>query len=654
MFKRLSNFISSHYISRYWILLIDVVASLIATMLVFWAVNFFTHVILSFNVYLYIAALSILVSLLVFSVFRTHYGVIRHTTLKEMWRISIAALLKGMIMYFIILFTPLGEMLTYHDLAERLFVAELADIILTLFILMMIRIFLANFYSFLVNKQVSSDTKKVFIYGDSDESVSVLGMIEKIYDSNYKCVGFLVPVEKGASSGGKNTGTKKMLCGYPVIQVENERVFQKAATSHIFNALIFPSYKSARKEKDRFIDFCTRREIEVLIKPVMNAVSEGENILAPIREVKIEDLLGRDEVSINMNEINSFLTDKVVLVTGAAGSIGSQLCRLLLTIPIQKLIMLDMAETPLHDLQLELRDKNPLVEKKFLIADVRSRARIESIFQRYSPNVVFHAAAYKHVPLMESNPCEAVNVNVFGTKKMADIAVKYGAEKFVMISTDKAVNPANVMGASKRIAEIYVQSLSKAIAAGVVKGKTKFVTTRFGNVLGSNGSVIPLFRKQIAEGGPVTVTDPRIVRYFMTIPEACRLVMEAATMGKGDEIFVFDMGEPVRILDLAKNMIKLAGLTIDEDIEIKFIGLRPGEKLYEELLNNAENTIPTIHKKIFLAKVAKYVYGDVEKSLEELKIKANEMSKEETVAIMKRIVPEFKSCNSRYGMLDQN
>jgi FlaA1/EpsC-like NDP-sugar epimerase len=375
--------------------------------------------------------------------------------------------------------------------------------------------------------------------------------------------------------------------------------------------------------------------------------------MPPLREVKIEDLLGREQVHINMDEIRTFLTDKVVMVTGAAGSIGSELCRQLLKIPIQKLILFDIAETPMNDVMLELKDVAPRIEKKFVIGDVRQRPKLEYVFKRYQPNVVFHAAAYKHVPMMENNPVEAVNTNVFGTMNVANMSLEFGVEKFVMVSTDKAVNPANVMGASKRIAEIYTQSLSRAIAEGKVKGKTKYVTTRFGNVLGSNGSVIPLFKKQIAAGGPVTVTDPRIIRYFMTIPEACRLVLEAATMGKEDEIFVFDMGEPVKIADLAKNMITLAGLELGKDIKIEYVGLCPGEKLYEELLSNEENTIPTVHKTIFLAKVRRYDYEDVKANFDKLKEATVTMDKEATVAQMKEIVPEFKSCNSRYGRLDK-
>ena len=378
-----------------------------------------------------------------------------------------------------------------------------------------------------------------------------------------------------------------------------------------------------------------------------------ESNINKVREIKIEDLLGREEIKIDEVEIKEFLTDKVVFVTGGAGSIGGQLCRLLIQMPIRKLILIDMAETPLHNMQLELSAQSPRVAKKFIVADVRNAQRMHALFAKYQPNVVFHAAAYKHVPLMESNPCEAVLSNVFGTVNVVNYSVEFGVEKFIMISTDKAVNPTNVMVASKRIAEIYVQTLGRAIAQGERSGKTKFVTTRFGNVLGSNGSVIPLFKEQIAKGGPLTVTDPRIIRYFMTIPEACRLVLEAATLGKGCDIFVFDMGAPVKIDDLAKNMIALAGLELGKDIDIEYVGLRPGEKLYEELLKDEENTLPTEHEKIFHAQVREYELSQVEEQLRELYDRAVEMKKDDTVMVMKRIVPEYKSANSRYGRLDE-
>ena len=393
--------------------------------------------------------------------------------------------------------------------------------------------------------------------------------------------------------------------------------------------------------------------MHMLVLPSIDKLQTGKSQFHFLPEVRIEDLLGRDEIRINMKEIADSLKGKVVLVTGAAGSIGSELCRQLCTFGLKKLILFDSAETPMHNIRLELEEKFPDVRFEPVMGDIRMINRVESVFSRFHPQILFHAAAYKHVPLMEENPCEAVHTNVYGTRNVANMAVKYGVEKFVMISTDKAVNPTNVMGASKRLAEIYVQSLSLAINEGKIPGKTQFITTRFGNVLGSNGSVIPRFREQLSKGGPLTVTHPDIIRYFMTIPEACRLVLEAAFMGKGGEIFVFDMGTPVKIADLARRMIELSGLIPDKDIEIKYTGLRPGEKLYEELLATKENTLPTENQKIYRAKVREYDYKEVDYAIDQLTELAIRVEKMEMVKMMKQIVPEFKSKNSEYEKLDK-
>ena len=417
------------------------------------------------------------------------------------------------------------------------------------------------------------------------------------------------------------------------------------------DGVLFPNIKVAHQERDRLIRYCEQASLKTLVVPEMEELRGGE-AKRSVREIRIEDLLGREEIHINLDEIGNLLEGKTVLVTGAAGSIGSEICRQLAHFPIKKLVCFDSAETPMHNLRLELEEKYKGLNFVPVIGDVRSPDRVDYVFRNWHPQVVFHAAAYKHVPLMEENPCEAIHTNVFGTRVMADAAVSYGVEKFVMISTDKAVNPTNIMGCSKRLAEIYVQSLSLAIERGEVKGETRFITTRFGNVLGSNGSVIPRFREQIAQGGPVTVTHPDIIRYFMTIPEACRLVLEAGTMGKGGEIFIFDMGEPVKIADLAKRMIELSGLQVDKDIEIKYTGLRPGEKLYEELLNNKENTKETPHEKIRVAAVREYIYKDVVEHINvltelSLRVQILLMVKE-----MKAFVPEFKSQNSQFEELD--
>lgn len=367
----------------------------------------------------------------------------------------------------------------------------------------------------------------------------------------------------------------------------------------------------------------------------------------------IEDLLMRDEIQIDMNLIEKRFKNKTILVTGAAGSIGSELCRQLTQIGIEKLVLYDYAETPIHSIQLELNKKFPKMKFVYILGDVRMKKRIERVIATYMPDIIFHAAAYKHVPLMEEHPCEAITTNVYGTKIVADLAVKYGVEQMILVSTDKAVNPTNVMGASKRLAEIYVQSLGLAIENKEITGVTTFITTRFGNVLGSQGSVIPLFKMQIETGGPVTVTHPDITRYFMTIPEACKLVVEAATIGHNNEVVVFDMGESVRIADLAYRMIKLSGYIPGEDIQIVYTGLRPGEKLYEELLNSDENTLPTSFDKIRVAKVRQFSYSDIKPIIKRITTLALEGDELQTIIHLKLIIPEFQSENSRFQMLDQ-
>ena len=643
MFKRFFTAFQDRYAHKSIIFAIDGLASVLASVLAF----LFANMILDFenlsnSYYLYILLFSSIATFISIITFKTYSVAVRHTTIIEVGRLFGVSVFKAgiMLLFLFALISTKAVVIPFLTLV----VVQFVDILITLVAFVMIRAFVAYVFKMMLKKISEETALRVLVYGDNVRSVSTGTMVIKSPD--YIFCGFLMIDQQVAFS-------KRTLSGYPIYTVNTEIKFKDIVESHNIGGIVFSSYEDARNEQNRLLPYCTKHGIAVMISPGVSEISEGAAIMPPLREVKIEDLLGREQVHINMDEIRSFLTDKVVMVTGAAGSIGSELCRQLLKIPIQKLILFDIAETPMNDVMLELKDVSPRIEKKFVIGDVRQRPKLEYVFKRYQPSVVFHAAAYKHVPMMENNPVEAVNTNVFGTMNVANMALEFGVEKFVMVSTDKAVNPANVMGASKRLAEIYTQSLSGAIAEGKIKGKTKYVTTRFGNVLGSNGSVIPLFKKQIAAGGPVTVTDPRIIRYFMTIPEACRLVLEAATMGKDDEIFVFDMGEPVKIADLAKNMISLAGLELDKDIKIEYVGLRPGEKLYEELLSNEENTIPTVHKKIFLAKVRKYNYEDIKANFDKLKEAALSMDKDATVAQMKEIVPEFKSCNSRYGRLDK-
>lgn len=471
-----------------------------------------------------------------------------------------------------------------------------------------------------------------------------MSLQQRMYTSkHYQVVGYINPNQRLKSY---------RISDLPVYFFKNEENFTHFMSKRTIGGIIFPSYEAVQRESETLVRYGQKIGIKNLVSPPIDIVGSGLKKTA-IREVKIEDLLGREEIKINMQEIIDNFSGKVVMVTGAAGSIGSELCRQIATFGVNHLVLFDNAETPMHEIRLELEKSFPELHFTPFIGDVRSCERLRMAFEKFHPQVVFHAAAYKHVPLMEENPCEAVLVNVVGSRHVADFCVEYNVEKMIMISTDKAVNPTNVMGASKRLAEIYVQSLGLAIERGEIPGTTKFVTTRFGNVLGSNGSVIPYFRKQIATGGPVTVTHPDITRFFMTIPEACRLVMEAATMGKGNEIFVFEMGQAVKIVDLATRMIELAGYRPGEDIEIKFTGLRPGEKLYEEVLSDKENTIPTENKKIRIAKVRRYEYTDILTTYAEFETLSRAVEIMDTVKLMKEVVPEFKSKNSpRFEVLD--
>lgn len=405
------------------------------------------------------------------------------------------------------------------------------------------------------------------------------------------------------------------------------------------------------ESKNELVDVCIRNQVKIRTIPPVDKWVRGELSINQIKEINIEDLLGRESIKLDRHEVQSDLQGKRVLITGAAGSIGSELVRQVIQYNPESLILIDQAESDLYEIEREIRRKESWSKIVLYLADITNKDRVEAIFAAHKPEVVFHAAAYKHVPMMESNPSEAIVCNILGTKLLADLSVANHVRKFVMISTDKAVNPTNVMGCSKRIAEIYVQSLNSHVT--LTGGKTSFVTTRFGNVLGSNGSVIPLFKKQIQQGGPVTVTHPEVTRYFMTIPEACQLVLEAGTMGKGGEIFIFDMGSAIKIADLAKKMIYLSGFEPGRDIEIVYTGLREGEKLYEELLNNYEDTLPTHHKKIMIAKVKEHSYDEINKFVDlfnDLVYDANELK---MVALMKELVPEYKSNYSRYEVLDQ-
>lgn len=623
------------YFSRWLVFLIDLFFSLTSTLIALALVNYLSIAVITNQISWIILISSVCCSIISFFSLQTYKGIIRHSSFTEAGRIAIASLLK------VSLIVPLASVITTGLSLKTLILGGLTDLFLTFFILTLLRVVLITIHSFIVYS-ITSYRGKFLIFG-TDSPTSLLNEISMPDQKIYRMKGFL------------NIGTRTSLRigKYKVYSIMEQVEFNRLVNRKNIRAILFTNYQDVKAESERLVRYCEKKKVRMLVLPSIDELENDKTVLQNLHEVRIEDLLGRDEIQINMSEIATSLNDKTVMVTGAAGSIGSELCRQLCAFGLRHLILFDSAETPTHNIRLELEDKFPDVEFTPVMGDVRMPSRVESVFKRYTPQIVFHAAAYKHVPLMEENPCEAVHTNVYGTCNVADIAVKYNVEKFIMISTDKAVNPTNVMGASKRLAEIYVQSLSVAISKGLHIGKTRFITTRFGNVLGSNGSVIPRFREQLMKGGPLTVTHPDIVRFFMTIPEACRLVLEAAFMGKGNEIFVFDMGTPVKIADLAHRMIELAGLTPDKDIKIKYTGLRPGEKLYEEILATKENTIPTENSKIFRAKVREYNFDDISKMLSFLIDLAIKVDKLKMVKVMKQIVPEFKSKNSEYEILDE-
>ena len=625
------------YLNRWIIFLIDLFLSVFSTVTSLALVSYILDWNYTDQIILTVFLASLFCSTASFLVCQTYKGIIRHSAFTETGRIAMSSSLKVATILPVLLFTT--GLLSFRGFL----LGSVVDFFLTFFILTIFRAFLITLYTFMVSSIASNRKDKLFIFGHEDSSPALLNDSFLRENSSYQVEGFL--------RFGQRVSMRIGL--YKVYFITDQEEFSRWVNRYNIKAILFTDYKAVKEESERLVRFCEKEKVRMLLLPSLDELKGGKLKMRALPEVRIEDLLGREEIRINMEEIAGSLKGKVVLVTGAAGSIGSELCRQLCHFGLKQLVLFDSAETPMHNIRLELEEKFPDVEFTPVMGDIRMIHRVESIYQRFHPQLVFHAAAYKHVPLMEENPCEAVHTNVYGTRNVADMAVKYDVDKFIMVSTDKAVNPTNVMGASKRLAEMYVQSLSIAISKGRQSGKTRFITTRFGNVLGSNGSVIPRFREQLAKGGPLTVTHPDIIRYFMTIPEACRLVLEAAFMGKGNEIFVFDMGTPVKIADLARRMIELAGLIPGEDIEIKYTGLRPGEKLYEELLATKENTLPTENEKIYRAQVREYDYEDIctlMSPLIDLAIKVDKMG---TVRMMKGIVPEFKSKNSVYEALDK-
>lgn len=575
-----------------------------------------------------IAPLVLFVRALSFMAFRSYAGLIRYTSAKDAERIFLVVSTSTILLFLV-------NFINYSG-TEQFIIPNsilLIDFFITTILLVGSRLFYKAVYYTIKNTDIDKDN--IIIVGVEQSAAAAKRAIDRDTISNIKVIAFIDPHNQ---QEGKKIED---------IDIYNTYKLDYLLQKHKISKVIIAQKNIDPIKKTKIIDKCLNFDVKVQTIPDATAWINGELSLNQIKSIKIEDLLERPPIVLDKKRIQSYIKGKTVLVTGAAGSIGSEMVRQIAKFYPKKIILFDQAESPLYDLELELKESLHFYEFETVIGSITNNYRVNKLFEVYKPNVVFHAAAYKHVPMMENNPTEAVFNNVSGTKLIADTSVKYGVEKFVMISTDKAVNPTNIMGASKRIAEIYTQTLNKS-------ADTNFITTRFGNVLGSNGSVIPRFRKQIEQGGPLTITHPEVTRFFMTIPEACQLVLEAGAMGQGGEIFIFDMGKSVKILDLAKKMIKLSGLTLGKDIQINFTGLRPGEKLYEELLNNKENTIPTYHPKIMIAMVQDYQPEVVFSKINELIGQLSNHNNFRIVSLMKDIVPEFLSKNSIYEDIDRH
>ena len=624
---------SNRFLSRWLVLAIDLIIVMFSFSLATLLRMNFHYSEIDFYSFQFHFALLFFIRLAVFLGFKSYMGIIRHTSIEDAILI-LKAVISGSIITGVF-----SIALRYSMGVDTLLYVPLSilgiDFFICLFLMVSLRFFVKSFYESFVNE--FKPAVGVLIYGAGYSGMLTKNVIQNDRGVNYQVLGFI---------DDNPSKIDKTIEGIRVFSLPDamEKFVDQFEGLQVIMAINNIGLQAKRKISDVFLD----RGVVVKILPSVDKWVNGEFALNQIHNVKIEDLLGREEIQMNNKQISQEINSKSVLVTGASGSIGSEIVRQLIAYFPAKLILVDQSESGLFDLEYELSGLIPSnIELVVKIADVTDSNRLATIFKAHKPSFVFHAAAYKHVPLMEKNPYEAVKVNILGTQILADLATEHGVDKFVMVSTDKAVNPTNVMGATKRFAEMYTQSLNDL--EGV---RTKFIATRFGNVLGSSGSVIPLFKKQIERGGPVTVTHPDITRYFMTIPEACELVLEAATMGEGGEVFVFDMGESVKIINLAKKMITLSGLRVDRDIEIKYTGLRPGEKLYEELLNTDENTLPTHHPKILIAKVNSPSFAYMELQILEIERLLKEGDNNNLVALIKEVIPEYKSNNSVFEKLD--
>ena len=635
MIHKIFHSLAHHFVSRWVILLKDLTLLSMALIAAY---------LLRFNFSLtdgqvsqmwFHLAVSFIVALVSFLIFKPYAGIIRHTSLEDVIRLGKSIFLLGIIMFLLNMANATFGKGRFPALPHSILIIYLLS---GLFLLLTTRMVIKILFSSFSHSGIPR--RNVLIYGAGKAGLTTLSVINADKDSGYKVIGFL---DHNLLMHGK---VMQGVTVYPPSMI-NEAFLDRFKVKDV----IFSVQNISPEEKRELIaDLISQAAVVVREIPPASSWINGELSLKQLNKVRIEDLLQRAPIKLDMTHVLEELRDKIILVTGAAGSIGSEISRQLCNLHPARIIFLDQAESPLYDLQQELIKAFPAMTSRFefVVGDTSNRETIERLFRLYRPQMVYHAAAYKHVPLMESNPFEAVRVNIFGTRIVADAALRYRVTRFVMVSTDKAVNPTNVMGATKRTAEIYIQSLN--LRPG---NKTAFITTRFGNVLGSNGSVIPLFERQIASGGPVTVTHPDIIRYFMTIPEACQLVLEAGVMGICGEIFLFDMGKPIKINDLALQMIRLSGLKPGKDINIIYTGLRPGEKLFEELLTSGENNLPTHHPKITIAQVCHYPPEEVEAMFLDLQDSFNTYDRIEVVAQLKRIVPEFKSNNSEYQSLDK-
>lgn len=631
-FNRLSNWYFSRKSLPYWcIFWIDCAVIFISYLFIYQQINSGAKALGILGQLSMLFAIFTLFHAIGFRIFHTYDGILRYSSFIDLQRVFYAvtfgavlsAITKNMLLSTH--FFP-GVEIEYRNIV-------LGALISTL-VLWAIRVIAKTIFDVSLSDY---NIKHAFIYGVKEGGIGLAKQIKNSKPMKFKLMGFISDDTK--IKHHHLMGTK--------VYAPDLNTIRKMRNNNISTLLISPGAINVFRANKDFQDALLAEGIHIYM-PTTQEWNRNEQ--QQLKEVSIEDLLPRDEISIDMESVGAMLHGKRILITGSAGSIGSEMVRQIAKYSPAELILIDSAETPQHDIRLMMAKQFPEIKAETIVTTICSKSRMEHIFKTYLPDYVFHAAAYKHVPMMENNPCESIQNNVYGTKILADLAIKYGVKKFVMISTDKAVNPTNVMGCSKRICEIYVQSLNKAVKEGIVKGETQFVTTRFGNVLGSNGSVIPLFKKQIKAGGPVTVTDPRIIRYFMLIPEACKLVLEAGTKGNGGEIFVFDMGKPVNIADMAQRMINLSGA---KNVEIKYTGLRAGEKLYEEVLNEKESTKPSFHEKIRIAEVREYDYTEVSKQIDNLIEKSKLYDEMLTVKIMKEIVPEYKSNNSIYEKLDK-